>query len=193
VFIKHHRGLIAFQQQLQQHRDWELEVFWFYGSTGTGKTREAYRRAPGAYWKDGCTKWWDQYDNQPDVILDEWRPNKELPVHYMLRLLDRYPLLVESKGGYLKFNSRRIFITSPEHPKTMFDEIAWLGDEKKDQLMRRISSITHFRPALIVPASHVPAELVHDGVFDDVVPTIVLSDDDSDVDDGGGAEESKGN
>ena len=47
------------------------------------------------------SKWWDNYAQEDVVIIDEsygWLPYCE-----MLRLLDRYPCQVETKGGSVNF------------------------------------------------------------------------------------------
>lgn len=51
---------------------------------------------------------------------------------------------VESKGGYLKFNSERIFITSPQPPRETFSALEWLGEEDIAQLLRRIDEVIVF-------------------------------------------------
>ena len=82
------------------------KVLWFYGPTGTGKTREAYDLCM----QDGREpfvlgpangRWWDGYqhtaglDSTIPVIMDEFRG--DLKMGYMLQLLDRYRMKVEFK------------------------------------------------------------------------------------------------
>lgn len=52
----------------------ELTHEWHWGSTGTGKTRGVRERFPEAYLKSN-TKWWDGYNGEDVVILDEMTPN----------------------------------------------------------------------------------------------------------------------
>ena len=123
-------------------RSWKTVVFWFYGPTGTGKSFAAMEYAKDAYWKMGGNKWWDGYDGQSDVIIDDYR--KDLcTFNELLRLLDRYPLLVERKGGSMQFLAKRIFITSPFSPSGV-----WEGRIEEDlaQLMRRIEHVERFAP-----------------------------------------------
>lgn len=47
---------------------------WHWGVTGTGKTRGVRERFPDAYLKSN-TKWWDGYNGEDQVILDEMTPN----------------------------------------------------------------------------------------------------------------------
>jgi len=118
-------------------------VHWYYGPTGTGKSREAYRIAEAAstyYVKDPTNKWWDGYDQQDVVIIDDYRRDFAT-FATLLRLFDRYAMSVEYKGGTIQFNSKMIIVTSPKDPKQ-----TWEGrsDEDIQQLMRRIDVKMHF-------------------------------------------------
>jgi len=46
---------------------------WYWGPTGTGKSKTARETAPDAFLKTN-TKWWDGYDQQDDVLLEELGP-----------------------------------------------------------------------------------------------------------------------
>lgn len=118
-------------------RDFKTEVFWYHGSTGGGKSRRAAEENPGAYWKNPTTKWWDGYQQEDCVIIDDYRRDF-CTFAELLRLFDRYPLTVESKGGSTQFYSRKIVITTPRDPRS-----TWVGrsDEDIGQLLRRIDSI----------------------------------------------------
>lgn len=114
-------------------REWKTEVVVFIGPTGTGKTLAAQSLLPTAYWLPQG-KWWDDYDRHDDVIIDEYYG--WLPYSYLLRLLDRYPLLVETKGGQVQFVARRIIITSNKHPSQWYKT-----DCAYEPLARRFTAI----------------------------------------------------
>ncbi len=127
-------------EYLEQPRDVSVapEIHWFYGLTGTGKSKAAFERWPNAYWvPDG--KWFVGYNGHEEVIWDDFRPG-HVTFSRLLRLTDRYPVSVECKGGMRQFRAKTICFTSPEHPSEMFVD----ADDKVDQLMRRITKITHF-------------------------------------------------
>lgn len=127
-------------------RDFKTEIYWIWGPTGTGKSRWAYAQmdSTSSYFKSASNKWWDGYTGQKDVLLDDFRPNKELPFDMMLRLLDRYPLTVELKGATSHFTSQRIFITAPTPPRTSWSSCEWIGTEQLDQLERRVDHVINF-------------------------------------------------
>lgn len=121
-------------------RDYKPMVFWFHGSTGTGKTREAHRLLPAAYFHSGSTgKWWPGYDGHTDIILDDIRP-ENIPFVSLLGLLDRYPFSVEDKGTIRQFKGQRIIITSPDNPQMTYID----SPEDYKQLARRIDGIFNF-------------------------------------------------
>lgn len=145
MFIKHFKGVAALRVAVDtEARRWKTEVHWFFGSTGTGKTRLCHELAPSAYWKQGGTKWWCGYlpNEHTDIIIDEYRPSL-CPFNQLLSLFDRYPLVVESKGGNLPFKPQRIFVTSPKCP-----EETWQGRTEEDlqQLLRRLTTIVEIAP-----------------------------------------------
>uniref|UniRef100_UPI0040481752 hypothetical protein n=1 Tax=Polaribacter sp. TaxID=1920175 RepID=UPI0040481752 len=126
------------QKYLEKPRTEKPTVEWYYGKTGTGKTRTAFEKLPNAYFKDG-TKWWNGYDQHENVIIDDFRPQQIL-FQELLRLLDRYPHQVETKGGSRQFRATHIIITSPLHPKDTF-----MTNENIEQLIRRIDNIQEMR------------------------------------------------
>ncbi len=146
VFIRYHRGLTLWSQLYQPQRDWKTEVIWVHGPTGTGKTRWIHEQTAGkAYWKSGRTKWWDGFGNESDVVIDDFRPSAELPLDYMLRLFDRYPFNVEIKGGQVKFNAKRIFVTAPWRLEELYAKVPFdIPEEDIAQLSRRVTEVHHF-------------------------------------------------
>ena len=113
------------------------KVIWYWGDTGTGKSYTANQNAPGAY-STKSFKWWDGYDGEKEVILDEIRGDF-CKFHEMLTLLGEMPYRVESKGGSRQALCDTIYITSHDRP-----ECLWQSVEDKSQLMDRISEIVHF-------------------------------------------------
>lgn len=112
-------------------------VFW--GPTGTGKSRRAWGEAGLlAYPKDPRTKWWCGYSNHEHVVIDEFRG--AIDVSHLLRWLDRYPVLVEIKGGAQVLMAKSIWITSNLDPRLWYPD---LDQDTLNALLRRLN-ITHF-------------------------------------------------
>lgn len=145
--IKNYQGLKyaeTLQKYYEKPRDWKTEVSWYYGATGTGKSFTAYEDllkitdADNIYHSMDTGKWWDGYDGQEYVIIDDMRKDF-LKFHQLLRLLDRFPYRIENKGGTRQFVARKIIITSCYHPTELYDT-----REDLEQLLRRIDEIKQF-------------------------------------------------
>lgn len=117
TMVRYYRGINCFRSLITPKRNWKTEVYVLWGVPGTGKSRYCLENYPGAYWKQRG-QWWDNYCGEDAVILDDfygW-----LPYDTLLRICDRYPLLVESKGGNINFTARYILITSNQLPEKWY-------------------------------------------------------------------------
>lgn len=123
----------------ERKRDWKPEVMWFWGPTGTGKTREAYEILEDPYTTLDTGNWWEGYDAHPHVIIDDMRGDF-MKYHRLLKLLDRYPYIIECKGGSRQFLAEKIIITSAYHPRDIFST-----REDIEQLLRRIDCVKEFK------------------------------------------------
>jgi hypothetical protein len=159
LFFKHfHLAAKYYAQHPPEHdalsrRD--LEVFWYWGPTGTGKSYTAREEAanlckennwrfytwplqrPGQCWFEG-------YTGQEVVLFEEIRGNS-FQFSHLLQLLDPYDLLVEVKGSSVMFTPRVIYLTSPYSPQQCFPNLA--SEDKLTQLIRRIK-VVHFNEPL---------------------------------------------
>lgn len=125
VFIRHSKGLHEYKRLRFEPRDFKTFVIVLYGPPLSGKSSFVHANAPNAYWvqppSQGTQVWWDQYDGQEDVVIDEF--SGWLPWDLLLRLLDAYQLLVQTKGNQAQFVARRIWITSNKHPSEWYSSI----------------------------------------------------------------------
>jgi len=119
------------------------EVFWFWGPTGTGKTRRVFEEIDPAdhwIWTDD-RGWWDTYRGQRDVVFDDFRG--QVPFAFLLRLLDRYPVSVPRRSrAPMPFTATRIWITSCFRPELCYTSER--VQDHVDQLLRRITRVIHF-------------------------------------------------
>ncbi len=122
----------------EKGRDWLPTIYWFYGESGTGKTRSAMEMFPAAWLSARTLRWWDGYDGHEAVIIDDFRKDF-CTYHELLRILDRYAYRVEYKGGYRQLLAKNIIITSCYHPQDVYDT-----REDLAQLLRRITEIRQF-------------------------------------------------
>lgn len=107
-----------------------------------GKTRSVWENAtteedvfvyPGGGWFDG-------FDNHPIVLFDDFG-GSEFKISYLLKLLDRYPLRVPIKGGFVEWNPLEIYITSNLNPNVWYPNA---HAEHVAALFRRFTNIVKF-------------------------------------------------
>lgn len=140
-FIKFHGGIKALSLPDIEPRDINKppHVYWFYGPTGCGKTSYVYRHwgPDKVYSQTMDCKWWDGYTGQEVILFDDFRGT--LPFHVLLKMLDRYPYMVQCKGGSMHLNSPFIYITSSKPPYEIYQSERI--NEDIAQLLRRCERI----------------------------------------------------
>lgn len=138
-------------------RYFKPKVTWYYGDSGAGKTRRAVNEVPEAYFKsNGSGKWWPGYDGEKDIIVDDVESDN-YGLKFLLGLTDRYPFIVEGKGGTRQFQGENIYITSLQHPEIEYKS-SWNSDKIIPQLLRRIDNLVEItysqgRGILLPPTS----------------------------------------
>lgn len=150
-YIKYSSGIQKLYAFYNQPRNHMTIGYWLHGETGTGKSRWVHENFPDAFWKLPDCKWFDGYNGQETVVLDDYRPTKELSFQMLLRLVDRYPMLVETKGGYINFSPKRLIITTPKPIPETFRHLDWIGEENLQQITRRFPHQIPFGPGLVTP------------------------------------------
>lgn len=121
-------------------------VYWFFGETGTGKSRKVFEMLTSGgqhdYWRLPLTEhlWFDGYAGQDDAWIDDLRSNT-LRFSFLLQLLDRYPLSVPVKGGFVDWRPTSIFITTLKCPASTFPNVP---SEPIAQLYRRLDVVVNF-------------------------------------------------
>lgn len=112
----------------------KLDNHWIWGKTKTGKTLSVKTKYWGKniYWKDPHNKWWDGYQGEEIVVLDDLDAKKALDYagEFLKRWCGHEPFLAESKGG----NTRYI------RPTTFVVTCNWSPEEiwKSEQLLEPI-------------------------------------------------------
>lgn len=116
-----------------------IDVQWYYGAPGTGKSKKAHETLKEAFIKEPRTKWWNNYLLETTVIIDDFGP-QGIDINHLLRWFDRYKCYVEYKGGMLPLKASTFIVTSNFHPSKIF---SWGGEENLQlpALMRRITCV----------------------------------------------------
>lgn len=114
-----------------------VEVLWFYGASGSGKTYTARKLLEYVaehldsdkanyvqkyYTAAHNLQWWPGYEGQRAVLIDElrWESIKNTGFSYLLQLLGEGYIRVETKGGFVSFRGTWIIITAQDDPDTTF-------------------------------------------------------------------------
>jgi len=132
--IDDHVGIIArypkFYQTLtlmnRPQRTTDLVVTLHYGETGLGKTRSvedecgtdpSFYRAP----LNNGTMWFDTFDRHTTVLLDDFTGSaSHFTLCSLLQLLDRYPILVPTKGGHAWWMPDAVHVTTNLLPRDWY-------------------------------------------------------------------------
>ena len=117
-YMRYHQVLPKIRLMYMEPRSEKTHVTLIYGPPGCGKTKLAAELVPKAYWKQPHTKWWDGYNGISDIVIDDFKG--WLAYTHMLRIMDRYPLMVEVKGSQLIFNPPKLVITCSTLPWTWY-------------------------------------------------------------------------
>lgn len=139
IYHQYGRTLMALEDRVKSKkwRTWMTTCDWYYGPTHTGKSHRAHEGYDPARcylwtWDKG---WWDNYDGQEIVIMNDFRGKIEYNV--LLQLIDKWPMMVSRRGrAPAPFMAKHIVITSSQSPAQMYCNRN--VEDSLDQLLRRI-------------------------------------------------------
>lgn len=120
-----HKFFLGYETAIDQPRNFQTQVYVFYGDSGTFKSTAAHRFADlftvvrPRHKGDGV--WYDGYEpnRHRAALLDDfygW-----MPFNNLLELLDRYGCRVQVKGGTLQWKPHSICITSNTSPERWYN------------------------------------------------------------------------
>lgn len=118
---------------------------WIYGDTGTGKTHSVVMQHPDRYIKP-LNKWWDGYQGEDVVHLDEVAPDHaKWMAPFLKKWADRWPFDAETKGSAIQIRPRLVVVTSNY-------SLLEMGFQENDlpALQRRFREVRKFRDQDII-------------------------------------------
>jgi len=126
--------------------------FWIYGPSGTGKSYSARMVGQHLGWrtyvKEPESKWWDGYEGQELVIIDDFDKYQLKQGGAMKRWLDIYPFQAETKGGQQLVRPKVVIVTSNYAPSDIWnDEQTLVPIERRVRIMQTTLGTFAMTPA----------------------------------------------
>jgi len=153
AFVKWHKGLKELEYELKRQKasteDRQVTTMVFFGEPGSGKTFTAFdfcRSNQKSYYvlnppAGSQSVWFNGYDGQEVLIIDEMN-GSWISWTMLLRLLDKYPLQIQTKGGMTWASWTWIILTSNSLWTTWYP--TFRGGMDLVALKRRIGMTLHF-------------------------------------------------
>lgn len=114
-----------------------LDNLWIQGPSGCGKSKYVRDNYEEFYSKP-MSKWWDGYEREETVLLDDYDPSHTKFLAYFLKTwADHYVFNAEVKGGMMRIRPKTIIITSQYSIDECFE-----SPQEIDAIKRRFKVIT---------------------------------------------------
>ena len=134
VRIKHYNTIKNISKDYMKFKDCDhLRGLWIWGPSGRGKSRWVREHvSPNDLYPKMMNKWWDGYNNQRVVVLDDFGLDGNVLSQELKIWTDRYGCILEIKGGCLQSNYEWFIITSQYRIIDIFTDF-----ETREALFRR--------------------------------------------------------
>lgn len=109
---------------------------WLYGESGCGKTTAA-RTEYGTYFSKPCNKWWDGYQDEDCVVIEDMDPDHNKLAYHLKLWTDKWSFTAEVKGGTRSLRPKKVIITSQYSIEEVFHD----SIQTQDALNRRCKVI----------------------------------------------------
>ena len=106
---------------------------WLWGPSGSGKSYMAREISRDHFYLKPANKWWDGYQNEDFVIIEDFDRVHHVLGHHMKLWADRYAFTAEVKGNSFSYRPKCVIVTSNWHPSEI-----WGGERQTlDPILRR--------------------------------------------------------
>lgn len=132
IRVVHYSKLKTIAKDHMEFKDSDhLRGIWIYGEAGAGKSRWARQQSKSIYPKL-CNKWWDGYQGEEVVVMDDFMPEHKILCQQLKIWGDRYDCILETKGGAAHAEYKWFIVTS----QYSIEEI-WEDDRDRAAILRR--------------------------------------------------------
>lgn len=144
AYCRYRRSFEAYAALLCPKRAWRTQLIWYWGASGTGKSRLAHEESQAlcggdvAWMADVTLAWYNPYAGHKGIVIDDL--DGRAPITELLRMCDRYNCQVPIKGGFVEFSARIVWITSNRSPLELYGHCG----ENYEGLRRRIDDLREF-------------------------------------------------
>jgi len=123
VYVTHYRNLkqIKFDNSKRPPDLTELDNEWLYGESGAGKS-STVRKEHKNFFDKMCNKWWDHYNGEEVILLDDFDKTHECLGHHLKRWADLYAFPIEVKNHVTFIRPKKIIVTSQYTPEEIFKD-----------------------------------------------------------------------
>jgi len=166
VWARYYRAIERYELLREPKRSWITFTQVYWGVSGCGKTRrahyEASLKADGTVGEpyyvlrkpQNAAVYWDGYQGEKHIIIDEfygWIPRTMMQV-----ICDRYPAIIDTKGGARNFLATKIWITSNDAPEAWWHRVGLGAMERR--LTGEAGNVEHMTQPW-APPGEIPAPL----------------------------------
>lgn len=136
IYFMHFNRIIGFRSRSLGILHGDLQNEWWYGPTGSGKSRSLWEMYPEHFGKS-LNKWWDGYNDEEVVAIEEMDPEHGRFLGHFIKIwTDRYPFSPEIKGGHMKkIRPQKIIILSNYTIDECFERV-----QDREPIRRRFKS-----------------------------------------------------
>lgn len=151
IFIPYYSSLKKINNDAQRgHQSEDCRGLWIYGYPGAGKSHYAREELGQDAFNKAQSKWFDGYQGEECILLDDLDKRGECLGHLLKIWLDKWPCSGEVKGGTVPLKHRVFAITSNYLPEDL-----WGDDDILVTAIRRRCIFVFFRsdrtPSMVEP------------------------------------------